>query len=65
MPKKARAEPKGKINLCLSARTRTQLESLQKILDADSISEVVRRAVDAFVIQTQLEKAANQRLCSK
>ena len=45
MAREARNEARVRLNLDLSERTREQLEDLRKMTNADSMSEVIRRAL--------------------
>ena len=48
MPRRASAEPKVRLNLELPERLRGRLEQLRVMSEADTITEVVRRAVALY-----------------
>ncbi len=48
MPRRASAEPKIRLNLELPERLRGRLEQLRVMSEADTITEVVRRAVALY-----------------
>ena len=48
MPRLARKQAKVRLNLDMPEKTREQLEGLRERTDADSLSEVVRRALAVY-----------------
>jgi len=58
MPRLASKEPKVRLSLELPERLRTRLEQLRGIAEADTITEVVRRAL---VLYDALLSAKNER----
>lgn len=60
MPRESN-NPKGRLNLAVSESTKKQIAGLKKLLDADSQTEVVRRAVQLYA-EMLLAKRAGKRL---
>lgn len=60
MPRESN-NPKGRLNLAVSESTKKQIAGLKKFLDADSQTEVVRRAVQLYA-EMLLAKRAGKRL---
>lgn len=52
MPRPAKKKEKTRLNLELSADARKRLEALQVATDADSMGEVVRRALSLYEMVT-------------
>jgi len=50
MPRRARADPTSRLNLELPERVRTRMDALRAMSEADSITEVVRRAVAVYFV---------------
>lgn len=50
MPRIPTGEGKSRLNLEVSARTRMRLEQLRMLTEADTLVEVVRRALQAYEI---------------
>jgi hypothetical protein len=48
MPRAARKEPKTRMNLDIPAEVRSNLEDLRDLTHADSMSEVIRRALAVY-----------------
>lgn len=48
MPRPKRADPKVRLNLELSEPTRDRLERLRVATEADSMTEVIRRALSLY-----------------
>lgn len=57
MPRPPSTEKRVRLNLELPVRVRDQLERLRKMSEADSLTEVIRRAVRIFELLLEMRAA--------
>ncbi|UQA61423.1 hypothetical protein [Polyangium aurulentum] len=62
MPRRASEEPKVRLNMELPERLRNRLEQLRVIAEADTITEVVRRALALYDVLMSAMKERGEKV---